>query len=250
MKTVKIVLCDKEVEFESDFFQVNLFYEKSGVDSKKQWLYLNKDKDIDIPLLPNDYIIIHGGEKIFVGDINTDIGKNPNVKNSVCLNFNGKRLETGIKQAKLTGNDLRKLDTELDASKLFADLSGQDDVCIQGDWVLVVQDKDYYITIPDGDSDSDVDAIDLEECARNNRKPPKGQKHYKIKIDGEKHLVDKPMLTGLAILALIGKTFGDYSLNQKFHGGLRKPIEADQEIDFTQIGVERFETTPKQAQQG
>ena len=246
MKTVKIVLCDKEVEFASGFFQVSPFYEKSSVDSKKQWLYLNKDKDIDIPLLPGDYIIIHGGEKILVGDINTDIGENPNVRNSVCFSFNGKQLETGIKQAKLTGLDLRKLDTELDASKLFVDLSSKVDVFIQDDWVLVVQDKDCYITIPVGDDD----AIDLEECARNNRKPPKGQEHYKIKIDGEKHLVDKPILTGLAILALIGKTFDSWSLNQKFHGGLRKPIEAEQEIDFTQIGVERFETTPKQAQQG
>ena len=246
MKTIKIILCDKEVEVTSGFSQVSLFYEKSGVDSKNQWLYLNKDTDIDVPLLPNDYIIIHGGEKILVGDINTDIGENPNVRNSVCLSFNGKRLETGIKQAKLTGLNLRKLDTELDASKLFADLSGKVDVFIQDDWVLVVQDKDCYITIPVGDGD----AIDLEECAQNNRKPPKGQEHYKIKIDGEKHLVDKPMLTGLAILALIGKTFDGWSLNQKFHGGLRKPIEAEQEIDFTQLGVERFETTPKQAQQG
>ena len=246
MKTIKIILCDKEVEVTSGFSQVSLFYEKSGINPKNKWLYLNKDKDIDIPILPGDYIIIHGGETILVGDINTDIGENPSVRNSVCFNLNGKQLETSIKQAKLTGNDLRKFDTELAASKLFADLSGQVDVFIQDDWVLVVQDKDCYITIPLGDDD----AIDLEECARNNRKPPKGQDCYKIKIDGEKYLVDKAMLTGLAILALAEKTFDDYSLNQKFHGGLRKPIEAEQEVDFTQLGVERFETAPKQAQQG
>ena len=246
MKTVKIILCDKEVEVTSGFFHVSLFYKKSGVDPKNQWLYLNQDKDIDIPLLPGDYIIIHGGEKILVGDINTDIGENPNVRNPVRLNLNGKQLESDIKQAKLTGNELRKFDTELDSSKLFADLSGQVDVFIQDDWLLVVQEKDCYITIPLGDDD----AIDLEECARNNRKPPKGQECYKIKIDGEKYRVNKPMLTGLAILALVEKTFGDYSLNQKFHGGLRKPVEVDQEIDFTQLGVERFETAPKLAQQG
>ena len=157
-----------------------------------------------------------------------------------------KRLETGLKNAKLTGHEIRKLDTELDASKLFVDLSSQVDVLIQDDWILVIQEKDCYITIPAGADD----VIDLEECARNNRKPPKGQEHYKVKIDGEKYQVDKPMLTGLAILALVGKVFGEFSLNQKFHGGRRKPVAADQEIDLTQLGIERFETSPKQAQQG
>ncbi len=220
-------------------------YEKAGIDPAKQWLYLNKDNDIDIPLLPNDHIIIHGGERIFAGDANVDIGENPNVRIPVCFQLNGQRFETS--KAKLTGHDLRKRDEELDASKLFVDLSGQVDAFIQDDWVLVVQEKDCYITIPVGDDE----IIDLEECARHGRKPPKDQQLYKIKIDGEKRTVNKPVLTGAAILKLAGgKTFGEYSLNQKFHGGRRKPIEAEQEVDLLHPGIERFETAPRQAQQG
>lgn len=247
MGKIDIKLVDKPTEIESGLIKLDALYEKSGIDPGRQWLYLNKDKDIDIPLLLDDYIIIHGGEKIFVGDANTEMGENPLVRNPVCPQFNGKHLEPGIKTAKLSGFELRKLDTELDASKLFTDLSGQVDVFIQDDWVLVIQERDCYLTIPvSGDG-----AIDLEECARHGRKPPKGQKHYKIRIDGEKYKVDKPVLTGAAILALSsGKTFDEWTLNQKFHGGRRKPVEEEQEVDFSQPGIERFETIKKQAQQG
>lgn len=246
MSKVTIKLCKSEKDVESGLTQVCVYYENAGVDPDKKCLYLNKDKDIDIPLLPDDYIIIHGGEKIFAGDANADIGENPNVRNPVCFQLNGKRLETGFKQAKVTGRELRKLDDELDASKLFADLSGRVDAFIKDDWVLVLQEKDCYITIPAGDDD----AIDLEECARANRKPPKGQKHYKIRVDGEQYQVDKVALTGLAILALVGKTFADWTLNRKFHGGRRKSIEKDEKVDFSDPDVERFETVRKQAQQG
>lgn len=246
MSKASITLADKQTDVEGGFVRSARLYKDLGVDAKEKWLYLNKDKDIDIPLMPDDHIIIHGGEKIFADDVNADIGKNPNVRNPVCFRLNGKRLEAGFKQAKVTGHELRKLDEELDASKLFADLSGRADAFIKDDWVLVLQEKDCYITIPAGDADS----IDLEECARANRTPPKGQKHYKIKVDGEQYQVDKAVLAGVAILALAGKTFADWTLNRKFHGGRRKAIEKDENVDFSDPGVERFETVRTQAQQG
>lgn len=246
MNTVEINLLNTATMVTGGLVKSDLLYEKAGMDSDEQWLYLNKNKDIDIPLLSNEYIIIHGGEKILAGDINTEIGKNPAVRNPVHLQLNGARLETGIKTAKLSGIELRKLDTELDTSKLFADLSDQVDACIQDDWVLVIQEKDCYLTIPVGDNET----IDLEECAQHDRKPPKGQKYYKIKIDGDKYKVDKPELTGQEILGLVGKDYQEWTLNQKFRGGRRKPVEEDQDVDFSQPGIERFETIKKQAQQG
>jgi len=231
---------------ENGLIRTASLYEKTDTDASKQWLYLSKDKDIDIPLLSDEYIIIHGGEKIFVGDTNADIGENPLVRSPVCPQLNGKRLEAGINTAKLSGLELRKLDTELDNSTLFVDLSGKVDAFVQDDWILVVQERDCYLTIPA----SDDAAIDLEECARHDRKPPKGQRYYKIKIDGDKYKVDKPALTGREILGLVEKDYQQWTLNQKFRGGRRKPVEEEQEVDFSQPGIERFETVMKQAQQG
>ncbi|MDA8000748.1 MAG: multiubiquitin domain-containing protein [Alphaproteobacteria bacterium] len=247
MSKVSITLENKQTEIESGLVPLIRLYEESGMDAAKKMLYLDKDKDIDIPLLPDDYIIIHGGEKILAGDACADMGGNPSVRNPVCVRLNGKRLEEGFKKAKITGKELRELDKELDASKLFANLSGRVDAFIKDEWVLIVQEKDRYLTIPADDGGS----IDLEKCAHANRAPPKGQKHYTIKIDGEKHRVDKAALAGLAILALAGgKTYADWTLNQKFHGGRRKAIGQDEEVDFSEPGVERFETVRKQAQQG
>ena len=246
MQTSIIHLIDQNANIESGLIKATSLYEKTDIDPSKQWLYLSKDKDIDIPLLPDDYIIIHGGEKILVDDANVDIGENPLVRNPVCPQLNGKRLEASIKTAKLSGLELRKLDTELNASTLFADLSSKVDVLVQDDWVLVIQERDCYLTIPAND---DV-AIDLEECARHDRKPPKGQQYYKIKIDGDKYKVGKPALTGREILGLVEKDYLEWTLNQKFRGGRRKPVEEEQEVDFSQLGIERFETVKKQAQQG
>ena len=247
MSKVSITLESKQTEIESGLLHLSSLYKEADVDAEKKMLYLDKDKDIDIPLLPGDYIIIHGGEKILSGDVSADIGDNLSVRNPVCVHLNDKRLEEGFKKAKVTGKELRELDKELDASKLFANLRGRVDEFIKDEWVLVVQEKDRYLTIPAGDDDS----IDLEVCARANRKPPRGQKHYTIKIDGEKHRVGQAALAGLAILELAGgKTYADWTLNQKFHGGRRKAIGQDEEVDFSEPGVERFETVRKQAQQG
>lgn len=241
-----INLIDQDVNIESGLIRADSLYEKTDTDPSKHWLYLNKDGDIDIPLMLNDYIIIHGGEKIFAGDVNIGIGENPAVRNPVCPKLNGKLLEVGIKTAKLSGLELRKLDTDLDSSKLFADLSGQVDAFIQDEWVLIIQENDCYLTIPTNDDDT----IDLEECARTERKPPKGQENYKIRIDGEKYKVNTPVLTGREILGLVKKDYEEWTLNQKFRGGRRKPIEEEQKVDLSQPGIERFETIKKQAQQG
>ena len=246
MNTIEINLLDTPTLVLGGFVKADFLYEKAGIDPKEKWLYLNKETEIDIPLLPDDYLIMHGGENIIADGFNVEIGENPIVRNPVSPQLNGKRLDVGLAKAKLTGLDLRKLDTGLDASKLFADLSGQVDVYIQDEWVIVVQENDSYLTIPTGDEDT----IDLEECAQADRKPPKGQKSYRIKIDGEKYRVASPVLFGKEILDLAQKDYQEWSLNQKFRSGRRKPIEEDQEVDLSQPGIERFETIKKQAQQG
>lgn len=85
------------------------------------------------------------------------------------------------------------------------------------------------------------ETIDLEEYAKNKRKPPHA-KAYRIRIDKEYQVVHVPEMTGRQILALVGKTPETYLLSQKIHGGQVVPIEADKKVDFRHPGIERFQT--------
>ena len=245
MKKIITLNADKK-EVLTGLRKADDFYKELSLDPNSNCLYLDKSGDIDISLLPDDYIIIHGGEKIIVSDINNEIGQNPFIRNPIYFTFNGKKIEEGFKTAKLKGQDISKLDKELKSVLLFADLEGLTDAFIQSDFTLVIQEKDSYLTIPSNDDNS----IDLEECAKKDRKPPKGQEFYKIKIDGDKYKVKEEKMKGTEILGLAGKTYDEWSLNQKFCGGRRVPIKPEDFVDFTQKGIERFETVRKQAQQG
>lgn len=245
MKTT-ITLDNKTKEISIGLTKISGFYEELSLDSCSKWLYLDRLGDIDIPLLPDDHIIIHGGEKIVIGDIKKELGENPSIRNPICFKFNGNVIEEGIKKAKLNEKDICSLDTELNSVLLFVDLEDIADCLILKNSTLVIQEKDSYFTIPKGEDNS----IDLEECAKKDRKPPKKQKSYKIKIDGKKYPVKKAEMTGVEILELAGKTYNDWSLNQKFHGGRRAPIGSEESVDFSKKGIERFETVRKQAQQG
>ncbi len=86
--------------------------------------------------------------------------------------------------------------------------------------------------------------IDIEECAKTNRKPPKA-KHYKIRIDKQYYVVRVSAMTGRDLLNLAGKTPAtNYMISQKFRDGEAKKIGLDEKADFTMPGVERFMTLP------
>jgi len=245
MSNITITLNNAETRAEPGLVKATDFYEKLAIESNTKWLYLKQDDDIDIPLLPEDYLVIHGGENIVVGDIDLNIGENPPVRQAIRPEFNGKKLEQGLGNAKISGRALQDLDAEIQPNKLFVDLTGRMDAFVGSNFTLVVQNTDSYFTIP-----GDDDVIDLEKCSRANRKPPKGQGKYNIKIDGEKYTVVRQMLTGEEILAQVGKGYDEWTLNQKLRGGRRKPIEKEENIDLAQPGIERFETVRRQAQQG
>ena len=246
MTTVSIKLDNTEKKVNKGLCKSEVFYKDLDIDSASRWLYLQREGDIDIPLLPDDYIVIHGNEVIISGDINTDIGENPAIRNEIHFSLNGKKTECGLKHAKIDSKEICAMDKELESAKLFVDVSGDVDDVVQAGITVVVQEADSYFTIPSGDDD----AVDVEQCSKHDRRPPKGQKHYKIKVDGEKYKVGQATMTGTAILALVGKTLAEWTINQKLHGGRRKPIQPDESIDLSEPGIERFETVMKQAQQG
>ena len=250
MSEVTIMLANEQTEIEKGLKKVDELYEKSGIKPDKKYLYLNKSRDIDIPLLPNEHIIIHGGEDIFADNINEDIGDNPAIRNPVRFELNGNKIEQGLERVKVSGKDISCRDEELESPKLFVDVAGKTDDYVEDDMTLVVQENDVYFTVPFSDDES----IDLEECAKQGRRPPKVKnpkvQKYKIKIDREKYKVKKQKMEGSEILSLAGKTHSEWSLNQKFSGGRRISIEPDEIVDFSQEGIERFETVMRQAQQG
>ncbi len=205
-------------------------------------IFLSREDGIDIPLLSGEYLLIRGGER-FVGG-KSSIEDNPPLRNEVRPEFNGSR-DLALSKAKITGKALKERDDKFPKGRLFADIEEGVDVEIADDTTIIVQDADSYFVIPPATDD----AIDLEECGKNDRRPPKGHK-YRIRIDGEKYTVNSAEITGAGILALAEKRDDEWSLNQKLHGGRRERIEANNQIDLSRPGIERFETVRRQAQQG
>ncbi len=205
-------------------------------------IFLSREDGIDIPLLAGEHLIIRGGERFVVGK--SSIGDNPPLRNEVRPEFNGSR-NLALPQAKTTGKALKERDDKFPQGRLFADIEGGVDVEIADDMTIVVQDADSFFVIPP----TSDDAIDLEECGKNDRRPPKGHQ-YRIRIDGDKYTVDSAEITGAGILVLADKRDDEWSLNQKLHGGKRERIKANDAVDLSRPGIERFETVRRQAQQG
>jgi hypothetical protein len=95
-----------------------------------------------------------------------------------------------------------------------------------------------------------IETIDVEEYAKAERPVPGHGCRYRIRIDRERFVVDKPCLTGAEILALVDKDPSQYLLSQKLHGGQVKRIAPDEKVDLTQPGVERFMTLPLDPTEG
>lgn len=99
----------------------------------------------------------------------------------------------------------------------------------------------------------DDQIIDLEWCAKNGHKPPKGRK-YRIKIDREKYVVNNECLTGKELLELAGKTPSNrFQLNQKVKvkGKVKiVKIDYDQSVCFSDPGIEKFMTLPLDQTEG
>lgn len=88
------------------------------------------------------------------------------------------------------------------------------------------------------------DIVDLEEYAKQNRKPPRARR-YRIRIDKKHYVVEVSAMTGRELLNLAGKTPAtNFMISQKFKSGEAKKLGYDEKADFTTPGVERFMTLP------
>lgn len=103
---------------------------------------------------------------------------------------------------------------------------------------------------PDNKDEVLVEQADLEQLAKAGQKPPKA-KTYRIRVDDRFFVVSKSTMTGREILVLAGKNPPEsFILTEKSKGGALRTIELDETVDFMAPGIERFNTLPRQVQEG
>ena len=216
---------------------------RASLGEQEQDLFLDRPDQAPTPLSSLDHVLLRGGERLTTrGPPARDV---PLLSPSIRATLNGRPME--FQHAKATGLAIKANDSELPHGRLFVESVDGADVEISDDLTIVVQEADVYFVVPpcpDGGAE-----IDLEECGKHERRPPRGHK-YRIRVDGSKHAVGSATIAGAEILALVGKNDRDWSLNEKLHGGRRARIGPEQEVDLRKLGVERFETVRRQAQQG
>ena len=205
-------------------------------------IFLSRESDIDVPFSPGDYILIHGGERFVIGDIAIEC--NPPVRRPLRPKFNGSHA-LSLTSAKIGGKALKAHDEKFPNGRLFADIDGGVDAEISDEITLLVQDRDSYFVIPQ----SDTGPVDIEECGKHDRRPPKGH-GFRIRVDQHKFTVESEKVTGSEVLALVDKVSDEWALNQKLHGGKRLRVKPHDTVDLSRPGIERFETVRLMAQQG
>lgn len=94
-----------------------------------------------------------------------------------------------------------------------------------------------------------LEIIDIAEYAAAGKQPPKGHR-YRFLLDKVPYISDMAVLTGREILAYAGLDPQQYDLFQASRGGRRTPIAADQPVDLTEQGTERFFTMKNEHSNG
>lgn len=94
--------------------------------------------------------------------------------------------------------------------------------------------------------------IDIEIFTKEGRNVPhRAHYQYLIIIDRTKFKVTKPSMNGRELLELAGKTPPErFQLNQRFRGGKVQKVGLDEEVSFTEPGIEKFMTVPLDQTEG
>lgn len=101
-----------------------------------------------------------------------------------------------------------------------------------------------------GDIDVQEDLVDVETHAKSGRPAPLARR-YRIRINKQLYIAERPVMKGREILALAGMTPAEqYLLRLKLHGSGVEKIEPDQPVDFRAPGVERFVAQKREVQDG
>lgn len=85
------------------------------------------------------------------------------------------------------------------------------------------------------------DEVDIEELVKQGKRVPRARR-YRIRIDREKFVVEKPVVTGPELLRLVGKSPDKWRIHQKLKGGQLDEVKPGETVDLREKGVERFVT--------
>jgi hypothetical protein len=96
-----------------------------------------------------------------------------------------------------------------------------------------------------------IDAvIDLEEYAREGKRPPLSR-GYRIKVNGDPFVVEKPIVTGREVLTIAGLLPAEnYTLRVKLSGEKPHRVGLDEPVDLRRPGVEKFKALPRDQSEG
>jgi hypothetical protein len=91
---------------------------------------------------------------------------------------------------------------------------------------------------------------DLEDYARRGERPPRCR-GYRIRINGDRYVVQGPTILGREVLELAGLVPAErYTLRVKFAGLPPRRVELDDPVDLRQPGVEKFKALPRDQTEG
>jgi hypothetical protein len=92
--------------------------------------------------------------------------------------------------------------------------------------------------------------IDLEECAKNGRKPPRAR-GYRFKVNDKPYEWPEPTILGREVLKLAGLVPPeDYTLRLKMAHGEPRRVGLDDCVDLRQHGIEKFRAIRRGQQEG
>lgn len=240
---VTVLLDDREVAAPSGLVRGAQIVAAVGAGDRRLRLLVAEGRQVEV--LPDDHLILSGGERFVGGEpVASEDSKPPA---AVKVYLNGAEVECGGPRAR--GEELKKRDEEFPGGRLFAETECGTDFEVLDSMTVLVRDGDRFFVIPGSEDGAQTNEVDLERCGRHGRRPPRGFP-YRIRVDGDRFRVEAGEMSGAEILALVGKIPDDWHLNQKILGGRRLRIAPDAVVDFTAPGIERFETVRKMAPQG
>ena len=119
----------------------------AGLTGKDQ-LLLEVDGDVDIPIAPDDFIVIEGGEAFSIGDGDPHVPDNPVVRKLIEFVLNGESVHehSRLPHAKATGTEIKALGGKGDM-QLWLDLSGLADEQIEDTAKLILRPHFRFFTV-------------------------------------------------------------------------------------------------------
>lgn len=132
-------------------------------------LVLEVDGDVDIPINPNDVIVVRGGERFSVGDGSPQLPDNPVMRKPIAATLNEQPLATfGSRHGKASAAELVSW-AGGGSQDIWIDLDGLADELLLPTDRVVVQPADHFISVPREEEDRLYEVVvilDGEDKAR------------------------------------------------------------------------------------